>query len=151
MHIRWSFKLAPKIVLFSSLWLILSMAINISHAYGGAGAVRIIHAVVDVPAADVYLDKKLLGTVDYGNAAPYLALEPGEHQLQLYVPGQGIDSTPLFEKGFTLPDDTHLNLVLMGTSIEPRMEVYPIDRTPLHDNYGASHINLINVVPGNTL
>ncbi|MBC7871205.1 MAG: DUF4397 domain-containing protein, partial [Chitinophagaceae bacterium] len=139
-----------KAFLLTLIWVVFACSLSDvkTNAYSGAAGVRMVHTLVDVESADIYLNDTLIGTVAYGGAAPYMRLNAGDVTVRAFAPGTGPDGVPVFEENFVISDGQHVNVALIGTAAESRLGVYPIDLTPMGDNFGVSHVNLIHAVAG---
>jgi len=65
---------------------------------GEMAYVRVVHASPDAPEVDVYVDGELaLEAVAFGAVSDYLAVGPGDHQVQVAPTGQSADAAVLDE------------------------------------------------------
>ncbi|MFN8375637.1 MAG: DUF4397 domain-containing protein [Anaerolineae bacterium] len=132
-------------LLLCLFWII--MTIGISHAYGDQRAdVRVIHAVSDAGAVEVYLNESFTGQVDFGRAAQFISVPEGNITLRLFAPGSDPAGEPLFTGEFAARDGQVLNAVLMGTGDALQVSAFPVDRTPLE--LGKSRVNIIHAAAG---
>jgi len=127
------------------LWI--TVAVGISRAYGDERAdVRVIHAVSDVGAVDVYLNESFAGQVEFGRGAQFISVPEGNITLRLFAPGSDPAGEPLFTGEFAARDGQVLNAVLMGTGDALQVSAFPVDRAPLE--LGKSRVNIIHAAAG---
>lgn len=85
----------------------------------GVSHARILHAVSDAPAADVYLDgKKVADNVTYKTLSDYLQIDSGKTAVKLTPTGK---TDTLFEGSFTATRDGYYTLAICGLAAKPVM------------------------------
>jgi hypothetical protein len=93
----------------------------------GEARVRVIHAAPELGEPDVRVDgKRVAAEVGYGDATPYLKLEPGRHDLQAVRAGTSDEL--IGRKGVRVPGGTTTSAIVIGTSGEPARILTVTDR-----------------------
>lgn len=104
------------------------------YRYDGAGAARI---EVKPRDAEVYVDGYLVGTVDdFDGWLQRLHMPPGEHEVQIYLPGhRTLRERVLFRPGATVRITGVLEPLPEGSRDEPRPTPAPGSTAPRPDDY----------------
>lgn len=83
----------------------------------GIANVRILHAIKDGPAVDVYVDnKKVLSSAAYKSVSDYLQLSSGKHLIKITAEGKG---DALLSGNVSLSKDKFFTLAAYGTPEKP--------------------------------
>ncbi|CAM3680408.1 DUF4397 domain-containing protein [Marinicrinis lubricantis] len=87
------------------------------------GRVRILHASMDTPALDIYVNKKKLATqLKFKQVTDYEPLVPGNYRIEVYAAGE--KSRPLLETRATVQPGNTYTAVATGHS--ERLELLPV-------------------------
>ncbi|WP_433627080.1 DUF4397 domain-containing protein [Halomicrococcus sp. NG-SE-24] len=93
-------------------------------ADGEAARVRIVHAVPDAPAVDVFVDgNRVLEGVEFKAVSDYLELEPGQHTFEVAPAGEGRESA-ILEQQATLESNTDYTVAAGGRLDSPEAFVF---------------------------
>lgn len=85
----------------------------------GAAHLRILHAVADAPAADVFLDgKKVADAIAFKTISDYLPIDSGKTTVKLTPTGK---TDTLFEDSFTATRDGYYTVAVYGMAAKPIM------------------------------
>ena len=80
----------------------------------GTAHVRILHALVDAPAADIYLDdKKVAENIAFKTISDYLQIDSGKTNVKITPNGK---TDALLTGSFTATKDAHLTVAAYGTT-----------------------------------
>lgn len=110
----------------------------------GEAHVRILHAIPDAPAADVYFDgKKVAENVTFKTISDYLLIESGKTAVKITPTGK---TNTLFEDSFTASRDGYYTVAVSGMADKPMM-VNQNDNTGKADEKKA-RIRVFHLVPG---
>ncbi|WP_458207994.1 DUF4397 domain-containing protein [Haladaptatus sp. NG-SE-30] len=110
---------------------------------GEVARVRIVHAVPDAPAVDVFVDgERVLEGVEFKGVSDYLELEPGDYTVQVAPAGQGQGSA-LIEEQVTLEANTDSTIAAAGTVDSPEAFLFDDDNeTPSGDQVRLRAVHL---------
>lgn len=90
--------------------------------------VRIIHAIPDAPAVDVFVDgNRVLQDVAFKDVSDYLELPPGQHTLQVAPVGQGRENA-IIDQQANLESNTDYTITAAGRLDDPETFVF-VDET----------------------
>ncbi|KAB2338177.1 DUF4397 domain-containing protein [Cytobacillus depressus] len=63
------------------------------HVQGGSGKIRFVHASIDMPNVDIYIDGiRILKNFPYKEASNYFSLPAGKHQVDIYPTGNMVST-----------------------------------------------------------
>ena len=101
---------------------------NTTTTEGDIAQVRVIHAIPDAPAVDVFVDgNRVLEGVEFKDISDYLELDPGEYTFAVAPAGEGRESAVL-EQQATLEADTAYTVAAGGRLDSPEAFIF-IDET----------------------
>ena len=110
----------------------------------GVAHVRVLHAVPDAPAADVFLDdKKVAENVAFKTLSDYLPIDSGKTKVKITPAGK---TDTLFEDSFTATRDGYYTVAIAGMAAKP-MLINQNDHTGKSDEKKA-RIRVFHLVPG---
>ncbi len=90
-----------------------------ARAAKGVAHLRILHAIADAPAADVFLDgKKVADNVTFKTISDYLPIDSGKTTVKLTPTGK---TDTLFEDSFTATRDGYYTVAVYGMAAKPMM------------------------------
>ncbi len=95
------------------------------------GRIRFIHAGLDIPAVNVFLDDQPIATaLAYHAASEWLTQKPRAYQLRVERNDIEPGSRPLVDMRFTLNADQALELLLLRDRGVPALRIYPVSLAP---------------------
>ncbi|WP_458208951.1 DUF4397 domain-containing protein [Haladaptatus sp. NG-SE-30] len=112
---------------------------------GEVTRVRIIHAIPDAPAVDVFVDgERVLESVEFKTVSDYLELKPGNHTVQVAPAGQGQGSA-VIEEQVTLEANTDSTIAAAGTVDSP--ETYLFDDNNETQSGDQARLRVVHLSP----
>ena len=117
----------------------------------GSGRMRIVHAVADVTAIDVYLNgKRLLMGLNYKENTAFFELASQTYDVAIRPANADANSQPLVTKKVDVPASGWINVVAEGLAMgkdttAADIGVYPTDHSATK---GRARLELINAIPG---
>jgi len=111
-------------------------------------AVRVVHASVDTPPVDVYLDgEKIVSAISFTQAQGYLSVYAGSHMVQVF--GQGVNprtAVPVVAvPGLAIPTGARFSLVIEGVFANMRLTV--VDDTTFAPAPGKAKLRFVHAAP----
>jgi hypothetical protein len=95
--------------------------------------VRILHAVPDAPAVDIYADGKMIvRNLSYKQLTNYIPVAPGNYKIEIFPAGQ--KTTPVLSTNATVPAQAAFTLAAVG-------RLANIGLLPIPEVYMPSNIN----------
>ncbi|WP_170109484.1 DUF4397 domain-containing protein [Melghirimyces profundicolus] len=94
---------------------------------------RVLHAIPDAPAVDVYVDgRRVASNLSFGRYTDYLPTTPGRHRVELTRAGT---RNPILTQTIAVPMRDYLTIAAIdsarGPRVEPELAIYEDDpRTP---------------------
>jgi hypothetical protein len=112
----------------------------------GRSSVRPIHAAFDVGSVDFYLDgERLAGGVDYSRAGDRVTTAAGTRLAAVYEAGADPQTVlPLFSQSLSLPENTTISLILLGSPTGMRFLPFVEDLSPTRE--GQTRLSFVNTV-----
>lgn len=108
------------------------------------GHLRIIHAVPDAPAVDIYLNKLLtFPGIKFGNVTNYLNVLPNTYNIEIYP--AGTHNKPIITESFQVNPNSVSTIVVTYENNE--IAFFTLDDTHADTNPLLSFIRFINVSP----
>jgi Domain of unknown function (DUF4397) len=107
--------------------------------------VRIVHAIPDAPAVDVFVDgSRVLQDVAFKDVSDYLELAPGQHTLQVAPAGQGRESA-IIDQQATLESNTDYTVAAAGRLDDPETFVFVDETQPASE--GQVRLRAVHLSP----
>lgn len=108
------------------------------------GHVRVIHAVPDAPAVDVYLNNSLtFPGIKFGNVTNYLNVLPSTYNIEIYP--VGTHNKPIITEDFQVTPNSVSTIIVTYENNE--IAFFTLDDTHAATNPFLSFIRFINVSP----
>lgn len=105
---------------------------------------RMLHAVPNAPAVDIYANGKLVAKdLNFKEESPYWSVVPGNYRIEIYPTGE--KGRVLIDANLYIPQDSIFNVSIIGTL--PNISLYPIPEPTVAQNFGRPCIRFINLSP----
>ncbi|GAB4509474.1 MAG: hypothetical protein OHK0046_04520 [Anaerolineae bacterium] len=111
-----------------------------------SGFVRIVHAVPDAPAVDIYVDEVLaIPALDFGEVTEHLRLPAGSYAVELRVAGE---DTSLLEANLDVEAGSAVTVLAQGTADTLGVNVVTDDVSGISAE--SALLSVINTIPGDS-
>jgi hypothetical protein len=101
-----------------------------ARANGPAGFWRLVHAIPDAPAVDVYVGQTLIAPrLRFGESTVHMAWKPGRFEVHLFAAGTGGKSAPLKSVTAEVAENGTLTSVVMGTATALNLTTFTEDHS----------------------
>lgn len=125
-------------------------SLNTAAADGHVARVRVVHAVPDAPAVDVYAgDTAVVTGAEFKDATGYLELEPGTTTVSIVPAGEGLDAA-VASAELTVEGGTSYTVVAAGELSEESVQLLPlVDETSVGGMFADSNasVRVVHAVP----
>jgi hypothetical protein len=125
-------------------------SLNTAAADGHVARVRVVHAVPDAPAVDVYAnDVEVISGAEFKDATGYLEVEPGTTTVDVTPAGETPDAA-VASAELTVEGGTSYTVVAAGELDDGSIEVLPfVDETSVGGSFADSNasVRIVHAVP----
>jgi len=106
--------------------------------------IRVLHAVPNAPAVDVYVNEKKIGTnLTYREFSEYVTLPAGQYSLQIFPAGQ--KDSPVIQKNVNIPAGSIYTVVASGTL--PNIELVSVPEPRADIPQGMTYVRFAHFSP----
>lgn len=106
--------------------------------------IRVLHAVPNAPAVDVYAnDNLIVKNLAYKEMSPYLPVPSGNYNIKVYPTGE--TTNPVIESSIYIPENSIYTIAAIGEL--PDISLYPIQEPTSANNTGMSCVRFIHLSP----
>ncbi len=106
--------------------------------------VRLLHAVPNAPAVDIYANNALLARdLAFGEATDYAPIPSNNYNIRIFPSGK--TDTPVIDTDIFVPANTVLTVAAIGTL--PEISLYPIQEPPNGQHSGESCVRFVHLSP----
>lgn len=106
--------------------------------------VRVLHAVPNAPAVDVYAnDNLIVRNLAYKEASPYLPVPSGNYNIKVYPTGE--TTNPVIDSKVFVPENSIYTIAAIGEL--PDISLYPIQEPISPNNTGMACVRFIHLSP----
>lgn len=104
--------------------------------------VRLLHAVPNAPAVDVYSNNSLIAkNLSYRNFTPYLPIIPGTYNIKVFPTGQ--KANPIIDEKIYIPPKRIWTLPVIGTL--PDVELFKVDDVSMDKISGKAYVRFAHL------
>jgi len=87
--------------------------------------IRVVHAIPDAPAVDIYVDdKKTLSSLNYKKVTGYVSLESGKHTIKIYPTSAQGKGTPVAQQDVDLNANWDYTVAATGKLNSPQIRIF---------------------------
>ncbi len=106
--------------------------------------IRVLHAVPNAPAVDVYAnDNLIVKNLAYKEMSPYLPVPSGNYNIKVYPTGE--TTNPVIESSVYIPENSIYTIAAIGEL--PDISLYPIQEPTSANKTGMSCVRFIHLSP----
>lgn len=106
--------------------------------------IRVLHAVPNAPAVDVYAnDNLIVKNLAYKEMSPYLTVPAGNYNIKVYPTGE--TTNPVIDSTVYVPENSIYNIAAIGEL--PDISLYPIQEPTSANKTGMSCVRFIHLSP----
>ncbi|WP_019228589.1 DUF4397 domain-containing protein [Sedimentibacter sp. B4] len=106
--------------------------------------IRVLHAVPNAPAVDVYAnDNLIVRNLAYKEMSPYLPVPSGNYNIKIYPTGE--TTNPVIDSSVYIPENSVFNIAAIGEL--PDISLYPIQEPTSANKTGMACIRFIHLSP----
>jgi hypothetical protein len=106
--------------------------------------IRVLHAVPNAPAVDVYAnDNLIVKNLAYKEMSPYLPVPSGNYNIKVYPTGE--TTNPVIESSVYIPENSIYTIAAIGEL--PDISLYPIQEPTSANKTGISCVRFIHLSP----
>ncbi len=106
--------------------------------------IRVLHAVPDAPAVDVYAnDNLIVENLAYKEMSPYLPVSTGNYNIKVYPTGE--TTNPVIDSSVYVPENSVYTIAAIGEL--PDISLYPIQEPASVNKTGMSCVRFIHLSP----
>lgn len=106
--------------------------------------IRVLHAVPNAPAVDVYAnDNLIVKNLAYKEMSPYLPVPSGNYNIKVYPTGE--TTNPVIDSSVYIPENSVFNIAAIGEL--PDISLYPIQEPTSANKTGMACIRFIHLSP----
>ncbi len=106
--------------------------------------IRVLHAVPNAPAVDVYAnDNLIVKDLAYKEMSPYLPVPSGNYNIKVYPTGE--TTNPVIESSVYIPENSIYTIAAIGEL--PDISLYPIQEPTSANKTGMSCVRFIHLSP----
>ena len=106
--------------------------------------IRVLHAVPNAPAVDVYAnDNLIVKNLAYREMSPYLPVPSGNYNIKVYPTGE--TTNPVIESSVYIPENSIYTIAAIGEL--PDISLYPIQEPTSANKTGMSCVRFIHLSP----
>lgn len=106
--------------------------------------IRVLHAVPNAPAVDVYAnDNLIVKNLAYKESSPYLPVPSGNYNIKVYPTGE--TTNPVIESSVYIPENSIYTIAAIGEL--PDISLYPIQEPTSTNNTGMACVRFIHLSP----
>ncbi|MDW5300299.1 MAG: DUF4397 domain-containing protein [Sedimentibacter sp.] len=106
--------------------------------------IRVLHAVPNAPAVDVYAnDNLIVRNLVYKEMSPYLPVPSGNYNIKVYPTGE--TTNPVIDSSVYIPANSVFNIAAIGEL--PDISLYPIQEPTSANKTGMACIRFIHLSP----
>ncbi|MEL7648129.1 MAG: DUF4397 domain-containing protein [Sedimentibacter sp.] len=106
--------------------------------------IRVLHAVPNAPAVDVYAnDNLIVKNLAYKEMSPYLPVPAGNYNIKVYPTGE--TTNPVVDSSVYVPENSIYTITAIGQL--PDISLYPIQEPTSANKTGMSCVRFIHLSP----